>query len=144
MITVTRSYRLPAAHILVQPSLSDEENRRIFGKCSNPGGHGHDYEVAVTVTGPVDERTGQIIVPELLDEIFEDTIRARYSHTMLNEHGAFREQIPTAENIARVWHDHLKEPVANRSTARLLALTVIETAKNHVVYEESFAEICHE
>jgi 6-pyruvoyltetrahydropterin/6-carboxytetrahydropterin synthase len=137
LITVTRRYRLAAAHVLAQPAFSDEENRRIFGKCANPGGHGHDYTMEVSVTGPIDRETGQIIAPALLDEIFEDAVASRYAHRMLNEVAPFGPLVPTAENIAIVCHDELAEAVARRSGARLAELRVVETPNNHVVYGES-------
>ena len=61
MILITRRYRLPAAHVLANPKLSKADNDRVFGKCSNPNGHGHNYEFEVTVSGPIDPRTGQIV-----------------------------------------------------------------------------------
>ena len=77
MIYLTRRYSLAAAHILAQPSFSPAENERIFGKCANPAGHGHDYGFEVSVTGPVDAETGQIMAPGLLDEIFEEAVARR-------------------------------------------------------------------
>ena len=60
MIDLTRRYRFPAAHVLAHPHLSSAENDRIYGKCANPGGHGHDYGLEVTVRGAVDARSGQV------------------------------------------------------------------------------------
>ena len=132
MIYLTRRYHFPAAHILSDPSLDPEENQRIFGKCANPEGHGHDYEVAVSVTGPIEPDTGQIIDPGLLDEIFAETVAARFAHRMLNEVEPFVDQVPTAENISRACHELLEEAVAQRSTARLAHVQVVETEKNFV------------
>ena len=100
LISLTRCYRFPAAHVLRHPSLSEQENQRIFGKCANPNGHGHNYGVEVTVTGPVDPESGQLIPVELLDSIFEQTVREPLSHRMLNQLERFRGQVPTAEVIA--------------------------------------------
>ena len=132
MIYLTRRYSLAAAHILAQPAFSPEENERIFGKCANPGGHGHDYGFEVSVTGPVDPETGQIIAPGLLDEIFEQAVARRFSHRLLNEEVPFGALVPTAENIARVCHEALAETVKNRSTASLAQLRVTETPRNFV------------
>ena len=132
MIYLTRRYRFPAAHILAHPALGTAENDRIFGDCANPAGHGHDYELAVTVTGPLDAETGQIIAPRLLDEIFEETVAARFAHRMLNEVEPFSELVPTAENISRACHALLSEAVALRSSARLAHLQVVETQQNFV------------
>lgn len=130
MIVLTRCYRFPAAHVLAQPAFPADENERIFGKCANPAGHGHDYAVEVSVTGPVDPETGQIIAPGVLDEIFEDSVVARYGHTMLNDVPPFGDLVPTAENIAVVIHDQLARAVARRSAARLAHVRVVETPRN--------------
>lgn len=130
MIVVTRRYRFPAAHVLAQPAFSREENDRIFGKCANPAGHGHDYEVEVSVTGPVDEETGQIIAPHTLDEIFDDVVVSRYAHTLLNDVEPFRDVVPTAENIAAALFEALRDAVAHRSPARLAHVRVVETPRN--------------
>jgi 6-pyruvoyltetrahydropterin/6-carboxytetrahydropterin synthase len=136
MIFVTHSYGFPAAHVLAQPAFSDDENRRIFGKCANPAGHGHDYRIEVTLSGPVDEESGQIINPGTLDEIFNQTIDERYSHRMLNDVPPFGALVPTAENIAIVIHEQLGAAVARRSTAEVARVRVIETQRNHVEYGE--------
>lgn len=131
MIVLTRRYRFAAAHVLAQPEFSSEENRRIFGKCANPGGHGHDYELEVSVSGPIDPETGRIIAPATLDEIFAETIAGRFAHTMLNDVPPFGELVPTAENIAAVSHGLLSRAVAQRSTARVVHVRVVETPRNH-------------
>jgi 6-pyruvoyltetrahydropterin/6-carboxytetrahydropterin synthase len=136
MITLTRRYRFPAAHVLANRSFSDEENRRVYGYCANPAGHGHDYGVEVTVTGPVDERTGQLVDPEELDAIFDESIRRRFSHRLLNEDELFFDRVPTAENIAIAIHERLGENVARRTRARLLRVRIIETPRNSFSYGE--------
>jgi len=134
VITVTRRYGFPAAHLLRHPSLSDEENRRVYGKCANPNGHGHDYGVEVTVGGAVDARSGRIIDPALLDAIVEERVLERFAHRTLNDDPAFRERVPTAENIARVIHERLAPTIRARSTARLVRVRIRETRKNSFVY----------
>jgi 6-pyruvoyltetrahydropterin/6-carboxytetrahydropterin synthase len=134
VIALTRRYEFPAAHLLVHPSFSDEENRRIYGKCANPNGHGHDYGVEVTVSGPVDAVSGRIIEPGVLDAIFDERVHSRFAHRTLNDDRAFRNRIPTAENIARVIHDELAPAIASRSTARLVRVRIVETRKNSFVY----------
>jgi len=131
LIVLTRRYRFAAAHVLAQPSFSAQENQRIFGKCANPGGHGHDYELEVSVAGPLDPETGQIIAPATLDEIFEETITNRFAHTMLNDVAPFDELVPTAENIAAVSHELLSDVVARRSSARIVHVRVVETPRNY-------------
>jgi 6-pyruvoyltetrahydropterin/6-carboxytetrahydropterin synthase len=130
VIALTRRYDFPAAHVLSHPSLSDERNFEIYGKCANPAGHGHNYGVEVTVTGPVDERTGRIIAPELLDEIYQANVGSRFARRMLNDDPVFRERVPTAENIALVIQAELAGEIARRSSARLLRVHLVETARN--------------
>jgi len=130
VIELTRRYGFPAAHILSQPSFSAEENRAIYGKCANPNGHGHNYGVEVTVTGPIDERTGRILSPDLLDRIFEERVESRFARRLLNDDEAFRDRVPTAENIARVLHEALAAEVAKRSSAEVVRVKIVETRHN--------------
>ena len=136
MIRLTRCYAFPAAHVLRHDSFSEEENLRVFGKCANPGGHGHNYGVEVTVTGPVDEQTGEVVSRERLDRLVEERVLGRFSHRMLNDDDLFAERVPTAENIARVIYERLEEPLARQGDARLLHVRVLETRKNAFVYGE--------
>ena len=130
MIQLTRRYQFSAAHVLSHPALSADENERIYGKCANPNGHGHNYSVEVTVTGPVDRRTGRIISVDLLDTIFDEHIQTRFSRRLINDDEAFRGQVPTTENIAREIHASLTHPVTHRSTARVVCVNVVETPRN--------------
>jgi 6-pyruvoyltetrahydropterin/6-carboxytetrahydropterin synthase len=134
VIWLTRRYHFPAAHVLASRRLSQEENLRIFGSCANPGGHGHNYGVEVTVTGPVDDGSGRIIPPELLDAVFEETVREVYSHRLLNDLDDFVQRVPTAENLARVIFDALAPQVARRSGARLARVRLRETPRNYFDY----------
>jgi 6-pyruvoyltetrahydropterin/6-carboxytetrahydropterin synthase len=138
LISVTRCYRFPAAHVLAIPTESDAENRRIYGKCANPAGHGHDYGVEVTVAGPLELRTGRVIDPARLDSIFEQRVAKRLAHRMLNELPLFadRSLVPTAENIARVVFEELAAPIAASGEARLRRVRVLETRRNSFVYGE--------
>ena len=131
---VTRRYRFPAAHVLAHPSFTSEENRRIYGKCANPAGHGHNYGIEVTVTGPLDPRSGRIIDPDALDAIFERSITARFGHRMLNEDPAFARRVPTAENLAITIHGELAPAIERAGTARLARVRVVETRRNSFVY----------
>jgi 6-pyruvoyltetrahydropterin/6-carboxytetrahydropterin synthase len=136
VIALTRRYEFSAAHVLRHPSFSDAENDRVYGRCANPRGHGHNYRVEVTVTGPVDEGTGRIIAPELLDQIFEERVSTRFAHRLLNDDAIFSRLVPTAENIATVIHAGLSGSVAERSSARVLAVRVVETSRNSCTYGE--------
>ena len=137
MIRVTRRYSFPAAHVLAQPRFDDERNRRIFGKCANPNGHGHDYEVEVSIEGPVDPETGRIIDIEVLDRFFEDAVLRRFSHRLLNELDCFAERVPTSENIARVIRDELAAVVDRAGSAHVANVRLTETARNHVDFGDA-------
>lgn len=133
---VTRRYRFPAAHVLASPSFTSEENLETYGKCANPAGHGHNYGIEVTVTGPIDPRSGRIIDPEQLDAIFERRVAARFGHRMLNADPAFAQRVPTAENLAQVIHAELAPAIERAGTARLARVRVVETRHNSFVYGE--------
>jgi 6-pyruvoyltetrahydropterin/6-carboxytetrahydropterin synthase len=134
VIALTRRYEFPAAHVLASPSLSETENRRIYGKCANANGHGHNYGIEVTVSGDVDPLSGRIAEPAALDAIFDARVRARFAHRNLNDDRAFAERVPTAENIARVIHDELAPAIGERTGARLVRVRVQETRRNSFVY----------
>jgi 6-pyruvoyltetrahydropterin/6-carboxytetrahydropterin synthase len=134
VIWLTRRYRFPAAHVLAHPSFTPAENRRVYGKCANPAGHGHNYGVEVTVTGPVAAGDGRIIDPDALDAIFERRIAARFGHRMLNEDPAFAQRVPTAENLALVVHAELAPAIEKAGTARLARVRIVETRRNSFVY----------
>jgi 6-pyruvoyltetrahydropterin/6-carboxytetrahydropterin synthase len=131
---LTRRYRFPAAHRLAHDSFTPEQNRRLYGKCSNPAGHGHNYGVEVSVTGPVDPSSGRIIDPDQLDAIFERLVAARFGHRMLNQDPAFAERVPTGENLAQVIHSELAPAIERAGTARLARVRVVETRRNSFVY----------
>ncbi len=137
MIHLTRRYRFPAAHRLAHPSLSEEENRRTYGKCANPAGHGHDYRFEVTVGGQVDARSGRLVDPEVLDALVRERVLDRFSHRYLNDDPAFAERVPTAENIARVLHEELRGPVEGLPGLRLVRIHVDETRRNAFAYGDA-------
>ncbi|MDH5305682.1 MAG: 6-carboxytetrahydropterin synthase [Myxococcales bacterium] len=134
MITLTRRYPLPAAHVLCHPALSPEENERIYGKCANPAGHGHDYGIEISVTGRVDPVTGRIFDPDALDAIVRDRVLSRFAYRRLNDDPAFQERVPTAENIAVVIHDELAGPLEAHAGVRLVGVRVRETRRNFFDY----------
>ena len=129
MIELTRRYRFPAAHVLRSRELSDAENQRVYGKCANPAGHGHDYGLEVTVTGLVDPRSGSILPPEQLDALVRDRILCRLDHRLLNADPWFRDAVPTAENIALAVRDELARAVEG-SGARVVRVRLVETRRN--------------
>ena len=105
MIYLTRRAEFSASHFYHNPDLSAEENRRIFGKCNNPHGHGHNYTVEVTVTGEVNPLTGMILDLKQLKEVLEKQVLQLMDHRFLNkEVPVFATKIPTTENIAmEIW-----------------------------------------
>lgn len=134
MLEVTRRYKLPAAHVLANPRLSDTENADIFGKCANENGHGHNYEFEVTISGPVDPKSGQVLPIERLDEIFGETIAGRYSHRLLNDCDAFDTLVPTTENFARIVYQDLAPVLEREGSVRLVRVRLTETPRNFFEY----------
>jgi 6-pyruvoyltetrahydropterin/6-carboxytetrahydropterin synthase len=130
LIEVTRRYRFPAAHVLRSRELDDAANERIYGKCANPAGHGHDYGLEVSVTGPIDPRMGWILPVEALDAIVESRILSRLSHRRLNDDPWFRDAVPTAENIALAIERDLRTAVSSETPARVVRVRVVETRRN--------------
>ncbi|HUL14829.1 MAG TPA: 6-carboxytetrahydropterin synthase [Terriglobales bacterium] len=114
MVYLTRKIEFSASHRYDNPDFSPEENRRIFGKCNNPHGHGHNYTLEVTVAGEPDPSTGMVLDLKELKEILEREVMQRMDHRHLNyEVVELQGQIPTCENIARViWN--LLEPKITR------------------------------
>lgn len=110
MVYLTRKIEFSASHLYHNPALSAEENKRVFGKCNNPHGHGHNYTLEVTVAGEPDPVTGMVLDLKELKEILEREITQRMDHRFLNyEVPELQGQIPTCENIVRViWN--LLEP----------------------------------
>ena len=105
MVYLTRKIEFSASHLYHNPVLSAEENKRIFGKCNNPHGHGHNYALEVTVAGEPDPVTGMVLDLKELKEILEREVMRRMDHRFLNyEVEELKDQIPTCENIARlIW-----------------------------------------
>ena len=135
MIRLSQKFEFSATHRLHNPQLSDEENRRTFGKCNNPHGHGHNYELQVTLRGEPDEN-GLLIDVRLFERIVATTVTDRFDHKNLNlELPEFRELIPTVENIARTIHRLLKPQFAEHR-ATLASVTVWETPKTWCEYAE--------
>jgi 6-pyruvoyltetrahydropterin/6-carboxytetrahydropterin synthase len=100
MLHLTRRYQFAASHRLHSAQLGDEENQRVYGKCNNPYGHGHNYIIEVAVSGPIDSQTGMIANPGELDAFVDQEVIEPFDHKYLNEEIAeFQETVPTAENI---------------------------------------------
>ena len=131
MIRVTRKIEFSAAHYYNSPNFSAEENRRVFGKCNNPHGHGHNYVLEVTMSGPVDPATGMIANIADLDSFVKGHVLEAFDHVYLNEDvPAFRERVPTTENVCVEIYSRLKA----FPHARLERVRVEETSLNSFEY----------
>ncbi|RIK62987.1 MAG: 6-pyruvoyl tetrahydrobiopterin synthase [Planctomycetota bacterium] len=129
---MTQCFEFSASHRLHVPGLSDEENRRVFGKCNNPNGHGHNYQVEVTVAGPVDARTGSVLPLPAFESLVKREVIDRLDHKHLNsDTEEFARLNPSVENIARVIWEILEPQM---SPARLRRVRVWETAKTYAEY----------
>ena len=129
---ITARLTFSAAHRLNNPKYDAEWNRRVYGKCDNPRGHGHNYVVHVSVKGKIDPETGMVIDLKLLKDVVRRRIVDRVDHTNLNEDVDFLQGvIPTAENLARSFWQQLA-PAMTEATLHEILLQ--ETEKNSVVY----------
>jgi 6-pyruvoyltetrahydropterin/6-carboxytetrahydropterin synthase len=132
MVELTQCFEFSASHRLHVAGLSDEENRRVFGKCNNPNGHGHNYQVEVTVRGEVSPQTGTVLPLPLFESIVRREVIERLDHRHLNtDLPDFAGVNPSVENIARrIW-----ELLADQlGPARLWRVRVWETAKTYAEY----------
>jgi 6-pyruvoyltetrahydropterin/6-carboxytetrahydropterin synthase len=132
-VTVTRRLHFSAAHRVHNPAMSDEDNRRTFGKCNNPNWHGHNYILDVSVRGPLDERTGYVIDLARVKDIVGREVIDKVDHRNLNlEVDFLRDTIPTTENIVVAFWRVL-EPALH--PVRLTRLVLWETVNNYVEYD---------
>ena len=131
-VTVSRKAHFNAAHRLYRKEWSDKKNSSVFGKCSNPHYHGHNYELIVHVTGLVDPKTGYVIDMKILKDLIKSEVEEKMDHKNLNEEvPEFIEMIPTAENIAIVIYNKLKPHLNSKHS---LEITLYETPRNFVSY----------
>jgi 6-pyruvoyltetrahydropterin/6-carboxytetrahydropterin synthase len=105
MIFLTRRAEFSASHYYHSPALSPEENQRLYGKCNNPRGHGHNYVLEVTVRGEVDSRSGMVVDLKRLKGVLQTEVLEVLDHRFLNEEvPVFHHVIPTTENLAvEIW-----------------------------------------
>jgi len=96
---LTRRYMFSASHRLHSAQMSEEENQRVYGKCNNPFGHGHNYALEVTVAGAIDPATGMVCNLVDLDTLVDREVLQRFGHENLNCIEAFRSVVPTTENL---------------------------------------------
>jgi 6-pyruvoyltetrahydropterin/6-carboxytetrahydropterin synthase len=135
MVRLSQKFEFSASHRLHNPAMSDEANRATYGKCNNPHGHGHNYELQVTVAGEADE-TGVLVDVPAFEKIVAETVIDRFDHRNLNtEVPEFKDLIPSVENIAKVIYGLLKGKVGGKR-AKLASVTVWETPKTWCEYAE--------
>ncbi len=135
MIRLSQKFEFSAAHRLHNPELDAAANRATFGKCNNPLGHGHNYEVQVTLVGTPDA-AGVLLPVHEFESIVERHAIDRLDHKFLNlEVDLFQSLNPSVENIAKVIYDMLRQPLA-KPHCRLAAVTVWETPKTWAEYAE--------
>ena len=141
MIRVTRRYEFSASHRLHAPGLPEDENRRLYGKCNYPFGHGHNYVLDVSVRGPVDSRSGRAVDPAALDRLVHDRVLAAFDHKNLNEQVAeFGQVVPTTENLGMLIHQRLKRDWRTAFPGgwpRLEKIRIAETERNIFEVSES-------
>ncbi|WP_081211375.1 6-pyruvoyl trahydropterin synthase family protein [Salegentibacter sediminis] len=131
-LTVHRKAHFNAAHRLYRKDWDQAKNEAVFGKCSNPHYHGHNYELVVSVNGEVDEETGFVMDLKLLKELIYEEVEVPFDHKNLNEEvPEFKELNPTAENIAVVIWNKLRSKL---KPALKLEVTLYETPRNFVTY----------
>jgi 6-pyruvoyltetrahydropterin/6-carboxytetrahydropterin synthase len=130
-IELGRRYHFSASHRLHSAHLSEEENCRVFGKCNNPFGHGHNYVLEVTVSGEVDPETGMIANLADLDGFVEKSVLQALDHKSLNDDvAAFQERVPTTENLCLEIYRRLQ----GFQRARLERVRIEETRNNSFEY----------
>jgi 6-pyruvoyltetrahydropterin/6-carboxytetrahydropterin synthase len=136
MVRLSQRFEFSAAHRLHSEALSEAENRELFGRCNNPNGHGHNYELEVTVAGTPDAGSGTIMAVGDLQRIVKERVIEVYDHKHLNLDCAdFQALNPTVENIARVLYGRLK-PHLETGRARLASVRLWETPKTMCEYSE--------
>ncbi len=129
---VTARLSFSAAHRLHNASRDAEWNRRTYGKCDNPKGHGHNYFIQVSVQGKIDPETGMVIDLKKLKDIIREWVIDRVDHRNLNEDVDFLQGVvPTAENLARCFWQQLAPAITE---GKLCEVVLEETEKNSVIY----------
>lgn len=132
-VTVSRSAHFNAAHRLYRADWDDERNYSVFGKCSNPNFHGHNYELIVSVTGDIDPETGFVIDMKVLKDIIGREVEDCLDHKNLNvEVPEFAGLNPTAENIAVVIYNRIRPHI---DASKSVEVTLYETPRNFVTYK---------
>ncbi len=134
MIYLTRRERFCAAHRMFRQEWTDEENLRVFGKCSNPNWHGHNYILWVTIKGEPSEEYGFIMNINILKELILEKVISKIDHKNINsEVGFMKGKIATTENLAVAIWNELK-PAVEKKGASLYCVKIEETENNSIEY----------
>ncbi|MEO1434356.1 MAG: 6-carboxytetrahydropterin synthase [Bacteroidota bacterium] len=134
-VSVFRKAHFNAAHRIYNPKWTDDKNSEVFGLCSNPYYHGHNYELEVKVTGEVDPDTGYVIDMKIVKDLIKEHVENRYDHKNLNvEVDDFKELIPTAEHICYKIYQNIR-PHLDESLD--LQIRLYETPRNYVEFPAS-------
>ena len=128
---ITRVYRFAASHRLHAPSLSEEQNVELYGKCNNPHGHGHDYTLHISVKGDPDADSGRVLNIGALDRYVHERLLSIYDHSDLNQDVPGFSGVATTENLAVDSHRRLCDGWPFR-TARLERVFIQETGRNSI------------
>ena len=133
LVTVSRKAHFNSAHRLFRKDWTDAQNNLIFGKCNNPNFHGHNYELIVSVTGPIDPETGFVVDVKILSDLIKEHIENAFDHKNLNlDVPDFANLNPTAENIAVVIWNKLRNHI---TATNELEVVLYETPRNFVTYK---------
>ncbi len=131
-VTVSRKAHFNAVHRLYNNEWSDARNAEVFGKCANPNYHGHNYELIVSVKGPIHPETGFVMDMKVLKDLIKNEIEEQFDHKNLNEEvEEFKILNPTAENISVVIWNKLRPEIEQQLD---LEITLYETPRNFVTY----------
>lgn len=132
-VTVHRKAHFNAAHRLYNPQWDLEKNRAVFGKCANDNYHGHNYDLIVSVKGPIDPDTGYVMDMKILKDVVREEVEEPFDHKNLNlDTPEFKDLNPTAENIAVVIWNKLRSRIDAKYE---LKITLYETQRNFVEYD---------
>ena len=130
-VTFTRGYHFSASHRLDCEALSPQENRKVYGKCNNPHGHGHNYQLEVSVRGPVDRETGMVMNMADLDALVGESVVERFHLANLNLDPLFEQAVPTTENLCRAIYRLLASGLPD---GKLDRIRIEETGNNFFEY----------
>lgn len=131
-LTIYRKAHFNAAHRLFKKDWNDAKNMEVFGKCSNPHYHGHNYELEVGITGEIDPETGFLMDIKILSTIIKEEVEDSFDHKNLNiEVAEFKNLNPTVENIAVVIWNKIRARIDSKYD---ISIKLYETPRNFVVY----------